>query len=122
MLIATNDQSKKSPYIFDESSYDLHHRQTSLSQYDLTHKGLYMFNKYPIYLYGIYTVIIGGATYEQQDQIGFGNFNWVEFNSQSDIKAYMNGTAMTLNLQHNYSKLRIAPSSPSTLRIIAKYY
>lgn len=122
MKIATNDQSIKSPYIFNEDSYDLHYRDGNISQYDLNHKGLYMLNQFPTYLYGIYTIVIDGVTYEQSEQIAFGTYNWIEFNSPSDVKAYLNGTPLSMNLQHNYSKLRIRASSSSPLRIIGKYY
>ena len=122
MKILTNDLSKKSPYVIDESTYDLHEYTASISQYNITRKGLYMFDKIGPYVYGVYTVIIDGVTYEQTEQIAFGNFNNIEFINGSNIKVRNNLTELTVTYSHIYSKIRISLSSATRFRVIGKYY
>ena len=122
MKVGNNSHALTSPYKITDASYDEHKLTPYSTQYDLTHHGLYMFASSGPYVYGVYTVIIGGVTYEQNDQIAFGNYNWVDFKNGNDIKIYNNNTQLSVNLQHTYSKIRLGFSSQQSIRLIAKYY
>jgi len=122
MKVGNNSHSLTSPYKITDESYDLHEKTPSVSQYDITHHGLFMFDSASPYVYGVYTVVIDGVTYEQSEQIANGYYNWIEFKNGNDIKVYNNNTQLSVNLQHTYSKIRLGFSSSRIFRILGKYY